>query len=93
MSWNGWAACKYVWCGDSYVPPENIKFHWHKVQDEDGYYWGRGSDAERHTKGRDGDHLVTPCVCLQPAGLKPWPPGPADDGVCTTDQLGCLVGM
>ncbi len=26
-------------------------------------------------------------------GSKPWPPGPADDGVCTTDQLGCLVGM
>jgi hypothetical protein len=60
---NGWKACKSVWCGTCYTPPENVKFYKHEIVDEGGFHWVRIKDMNRHCSARDGDNLVTPFQC------------------------------
>jgi hypothetical protein len=60
---SGWKACKSVWCGSCYTPPEQVKFYRHEIKDEGGFHWVRPRDVNRHLSARDGDHLVTPFQC------------------------------
>jgi hypothetical protein len=58
-----WRACKSVWCGRYYTPPEQVKFYRHDIKVEGGFHWVRPRDASRHLSARDGEHLVTPFQC------------------------------
>jgi hypothetical protein len=92
---DGWKACKGVWCGPCYTPPEKVKFYRHEPKDEEGFHWARASNEKRHTHSRDGDHLVTPFQCdlCVFRNLQGRNPGPHDELLMEWSVLGKPIWM